>query len=156
MSEPIVEALKDGLSGNFFLFDKFVTDCPKDIWELKFGGWPIWQQFAHSLFVNIIFLPGEPKNDLLPGVSQEVATLKEIGSTPISQESAKKSLEDIKNATLQYLDKLKDSELPSVAKKMGDNDFTHAKIINLLGGHIMYHLGVFDAALREKNLQGII
>ncbi|MDR2406010.1 MAG: DinB family protein [Deltaproteobacteria bacterium] len=156
MTETIVDALKTITSGNYSLFDRFLNESPKDIWESKFGGWPIWQQFVHTLFVNVMFLPTAPQKDFLPGVSLEISTLKEMGTTPFSQESAKKSYEEIKRATFDYLDTLKDADLTSLGKKMGETEFSHLKIITLLNGHLMYHLGIFDAALREKNLPGII
>ncbi|MDR2339223.1 MAG: DinB family protein [Deltaproteobacteria bacterium] len=156
MAQPIAEALMDASSGNYALFDKFVSTCPDEVWLSDFGGWPIWQQYAHTLWVNVLFLPGEPKPGLLPDLPDDVVQLKAKGGEPLAKDAAKKSLEAIRKATFDYLASLSDGDLPKVAKKLGENEFSNLKITTLLGGHIMYHLGVFDAALRERKLPGII
>jgi hypothetical protein len=156
MSEPILQALKESSSGSYALFEKIVSACPQDLWESSFGGWPLWQQYMHTLWVNLVFLPGEPQLGLLPEMPQAAVQLEEKGANPISREDAGKCLEGVKKATFAYLDSLKDSDLPKTSKKMGETEFSNMKTIGLLNGHIMYHLGVFDAALREKGQKGII
>jgi len=62
-----------------------------------------------------------------------------------------------------YLNDLRDADLSSLNQALTarmkahgkTHDFSHSQTLALLSGHILYHLGSCDAALRERGLKGV-
>jgi hypothetical protein len=156
MSKEIAEAVLASCTGNYSLFKKFLSTCPDDVWAASFGGWPIWQQVAHTIYVNTVFIPKDFPAGTLPDLSQELFQLKEKGTEPVPREFLLNSWEVVRKLTFEHLESLQDSDLPKTAIVRNGRELSTLKVVSLLTGHIMYHLGVFDSALRERGLPGIV
>lgn len=158
MSRAIVENQRGSFDFAFSLLQQFMEVCPDEIWNKKFGGWPIWQQVYHALSAVDFFIsaPGaEPVKGLAP---QDVGNLSVIGETPIAKDAMKTFANLVKSAADGYMNALTDADLTMVAegatKRMG-RETLHATIMALMVGHILYHLGSCDAALRENGMKGV-
>lgn len=158
MSREIIQSQRSNFDFAFSLLERFIDICPDAIWETRFGGWPVWQQAYHALTSIEFFILApdrQPSAALAPG---EVGSLAAVGGAPVARERMKAFAADMKNAADAYLDGLADSSLACKAEgaslRMG-RDVTHAMVIILLAGHILYHLGSCDAALREQGRAGV-
>ena len=137
----------DGLGS----IEKNITGCPESVWDMKFGNDCYWQHIFHALASSFGLLPlaGAGMPEL--GIPVEFARLKntEDLKTPHTKEMMldfrQKVLEHVNN----YFKTLEDSKL------FEEVDFYGHKIplINKLliaSGHILYHVGICDAALRDN------
>ena len=137
---------------------QFMEVCPDDIWNAKFGGWPVWQQVYHALNAVDFFI-SEPGNEpIKPLTTPEVGSLKTQGETPISKAAMKEFATLVKTAADGYMNALTDADMLRKAEgatsRMG-RETLHATVMALMIGHILYHLGSCDAALREHGLKGV-
>lgn len=132
--------------------------CPDDIWNKTFGGWPVWQQVCHTLGAVDFFIAAPGKATLKSLVPKEVSSLSVQGETPVSKADMKEFAALAKAAADGYLNALSDADLVTVAEgasaRMG-RETRHATIVAMMTGHILYHLGSCDAALRENGLKGV-
>ena len=158
MSRAIVENQRGSFDFAFSLLQQFMDVCPDDIWNKKFGGWPIWQQVYHALNAVDYFIsaPGaEPVKGL---VAPEVGSLKVQGENAVSRAEMKEFAMLVKAAADGYMNALTDADMVTIAdgatKRMG-RETKHATVVALMIGHILYHLGSCDAALRENGLKGV-
>ncbi|MDR3074125.1 MAG: DinB family protein [Deltaproteobacteria bacterium] len=158
MSRDVVESQRGNFEFAFSLLLRFVEVCPDDIWNGKFGGWPIWQQVYHSINALDFFVaePGaEPAKGL---VSRDIGSLSAIGEKPVSKADMRDFASRMKAAVDAYIASLTDASLSAKAEgaslRMG-RETKHAGILVLLASHIFYHLGSCDAALRERGLKGV-
>lgn len=158
MSRAIVENQRGSFDFAFSLIQQFMDVCPDVIWNKKFGGWPIWQQVYHALNA-VDFFTSAPGAERVKGlVSPDVASLMAQGETPISKSDMKEFAARIKSAADGYMEALTDAGMAEVAegatKRMG-RETRHATVMALMVGHILYHLGSCDAALRENGMKGV-
>lgn len=158
MSRAIVENQRGSFDFAFSLIGQFMDVCPDDIWNKKFGGWPVWQQVYHALNAVDFFIsePGaEPVKEL---VSPEVGSLKAQGEEPVTKAAMKEFAALVKSAADGYMNALTDADMTQVAAgataRMG-RETRHATVMALMVGHLLYHLGSCDAALREQGLKGV-
>ncbi|MCL1986300.1 MAG: DinB family protein [Betaproteobacteria bacterium] len=163
MSQSIIAGQRAAFEQAYGLLVQFIEVCPEDIWAKKFGGWPVWQHLYHALnscqFWGL--QDGEtPEQGLYP---HEVGRLQ---TTPDAAPSKKAVLEyaaRMKAKADAYLDGLQDTDLPDInqgltarMKALGiAREFSHSQTLVMLSGHILYHLGSCDAALREHGLKGV-
>ena len=163
MSQSIIAGQRAAFEHAYGLMAHYIEVCPEEVWTEKFGGWPVWQQVYHALgscqFWGL--QDGEtPEQGLYP---PEVNRLQ---STPDAAPSKKAVLEyaaRMKAKADAYLDGLRDADLPGInqgltarMKTLGvPREFSHSHTLAMLSGHIMYHLGACDAALRARGLKGV-
>jgi hypothetical protein len=143
---------------SFTLLEKFLDACPSDFWESEWGTWKVWQQFYHALSIVPLFVPLEMKEPLDADLAPEVAQLKTVGTNPIPKDKMKGYLAIVKNHMEAYLKDLKDETLAEVNQKVKaviNHEWSHAATLLTIAGHNEYHLGIFDAGLRERKLPGI-
>lgn len=158
MSKAIVTSQRGNFEFAFGLLRQFMHVCPDATWNKKFGGWPIWQQVYHALNAVEFFIaePGAESSGAL--VPPDVASLSVVGDAPISKAAMAAFADKAKAAADKYMDALADADLAARAEgasaRMG-RETTHASIVVLMAGHILYHLGTCDAALREQGLKGV-
>ena len=158
MSQAIVQNQRGNFDFAFSLLMQFIDVCPDDTWAKKFGGWPIWQQVYHALNAVDFFI-SEPGAEPVKGlVAKEVGSLSVVGDTPVSKADMKAFAAKVKAAADGYMNALSDADLTQKAAgasaRMG-RDTLHATVVALSIGHIFYHLGSCDAALREQGLKGV-
>ena len=163
MSQAVIAGQRASFEQAYGLTAQLVEVCPEDLWAKKFGGWPVWQHVYHALGTCCLFVlrTGEaPEPGLYP---PEVGMLQ---STPDAAPPKKDLMEFAARTKAKvdaYLDALRDADLPDInqgltarMKAFGvDREFSHSQTLAMLSGHIMYHLGACDAALRERGLKGV-
>ena len=158
MSQAIVQNQRGSFEFAFSLMMQFVEVCPDATWNRNFGGWPIWQQVYHTLSAVDFFIasPGaEPVRGL---VAPEVSSLKTVGEKPVTKDEMKAFASQVKAAADAYMDALTDVQLTEKAEGASTRmrrETLHATVVTLMSGHILYHLGTCDAALREQGLKGV-
>jgi hypothetical protein len=163
MSQAIIAGQRGAFEHAYSLLAQFIEVCPEAVWAEKFGGWPVWQQVYHALNACQFFTlqDGEqPEQGLYPP---------EVGSLQNSPDAAplKKDVLEfagrMKAKADAYLNALRDKELPALnqgltvrMKALGvEREFSHSHTLATLTGHILYHLGSCDAALRQRGLKGV-
>lgn len=158
MSRAIVENQRGSFDFAFSLMRQFMDVCPEDLWARKFGGWPVWQQVYHALNAVDFFIsaPGaEPVKGLVP---PDVSALKAQGKKPVSKTTMKEFADQVKAAADGYMAALTDEDMTAVAEgatsRMG-RETRHATVMAMMVGHLLYHLGSCDAALRENGMKGV-
>ena len=159
MSKAAVESLKGSFGFTWSLLDKFIDNCPEDVWVKKFGGWPLWQNVYHAIDAIDFFIRDKDAKPSKGLFSHEVGSLTEVatGPTPTRQE-IKALLPVVKGAADKYFDSLNDADLGHKNEGLSSRmpaESTHASTCAMLIAHTMYHLGTCDAALREKGLKGV-
>lgn len=158
MSDCIVKSLRGGLEFTFSLANKFIEVCPDDVWDKKFGGWPVWQQLFHP-FASIDFFLRPQDAPPSPAPFEEgVAELKISPATAPDKKTVQDFMAGAQARVFAYAMTLDDAALSKVnegpSARMG-REITHAGVLALIGSHTMYHLGACDAALRERGLPGV-
>lgn len=158
MSDCIVKSLNGNLQFAFSLVDKFLSSCPDEVWSKKFGGWPVWQQLYHP-FASVDFFLRPPEAPAEPPLFEEgVAELKVSPAQAPDKRTLGEFIAKAQARVTLYAATLDDAALPQrnegPSVRMG-REMTHAAVLDLIGAHIMYHLGACDAALREHGLPGV-
>jgi hypothetical protein len=158
MSNAIVCSQQGNFEFAFSLTMQFIDVCPEAIWKEKFGGWPVWQQLYHGISATDFFiraLDGRAVPDLCPAG----ASLHSAADCPApAKADVREFAAKIKQAADDWIASLNDAALPKkhegASSRMG-RDCTNAGIMVLLTGHLLYHLGSCDAALRQHGLKGV-
>ncbi|MDR0238707.1 MAG: DinB family protein [Deltaproteobacteria bacterium] len=161
MSQALIAGPRTAFEHAYGLMIQFIEVCPEDIWLESFGGWPIWQQVYHALGLQFLTLQeGEtPEPDLCP---PEVGSFKR---TP-DKAPAKKDVLDyaarMKAKADAYINALRGADLSGVnqgltnrMKDYNGGEFSHSLTLSMLSGHLLYHLGACDAALRQRGRKGV-
>jgi hypothetical protein len=158
MSQAIVRIQQGSFTFAFSLLQQFITVCPDDVWTKKFGGWPVWQQVYHTLAAMEFFVAAPEYEPVKGLVAPEVTMLKVVGEHSVDKAQMKAFAKDVKAVADAYMDTLTDADLAQKAEgaslRMG-NEMSHAAVVALMIGHVLYHLGSCDAALREQGLKGV-
>jgi len=163
MSQAILDGQRAAFEHAYGLVTQFIQVCPEDVWAEKFGGWPVWQQVYHALGSCQFWTlqDGEmPEQGLYP------PEVNKLQSTPDVAPAKKDVLEyaaRMKAKADAYLDALRDTDLPGLNQGLADRmkalgvprEFSHSQTLVMLSGHLLYHLGACDAALRERGLKGV-
>lgn len=158
MSRVIVDNQRGSFDFVFSLTLQFIDVCPGAIWGKKFGGWPVWQQVYHALNGVGFFIaaPGAELADAL--TTPEVASLNAQGDKPVTKAAMKKFAAQVKAAADGYMSALTDADMLTKAEGASlrmKRDTLHATVMALMIGHLLYHLGSCDAALRENGMKGV-
>lgn len=156
MSNQFVLPYKEGLDRTLALYEKFLRICPEEVWNEKFGGWYVSQQLYHAIGASSTFaatFTGEP----ITGYQQEAGQLTRGNEITPTMQQAQQLLEAVNLALQKTFEILKDDDLlklnPRACKGMG-REITNARVLGLLDGHMLYHLGTCDAALRQRGMEG--
>lgn len=158
MSNAIVMAAQGPFQHAFGLLNTFIDTCPEEIWNEKNGGWPVWQQVAHSLSAVGFFVNGKDEAPIAMPCPPEVGMLAAQGTTPVKRADMKAYAEKCKARADAYIAGLSDADLaqdnPGATQRLG-RSVPHVSTIAMLASHTLYHLGSCDAALRDHNLPGV-
>jgi uncharacterized protein YjaG (DUF416 family) len=158
MSVKIVESMKAHIDKSDQLLEKFIETCPDDFWESVWGNYAVYQQVYHAISVAILFNPVETDETVEVDISREEASLQTVATKPVSKEKMREFFAFAKKMTAAYLASLTDETLadanPKVQKLM-KVDWSHAQTLMTFSSHLQYHVGVFDAGLRERKLPGV-
>ncbi len=158
MSRTAVAGLQGNFEHVFGLAMQYIDVCPDAIWGKKFGSWPVWQQLYHSLSSVDFFLRPEGVPQAKALYEPAVGDFKETPAPPADKAAFRTFAAGVKKVVDEYCTSLTDAKLGEInaglSKRFG-RDFTHAATLSLISGHIFYHLGSCDAALRENGLKGV-
>ena len=159
MSRDIVAALEQPYQRAWGLLAQFMEVCPDAIWAETNGGWPVWQQVAHTVAVLNFFILENDDDTFVPAPAElGVLMLKEQGQQVVSKEAMKAYGAAVKAAVDARVARLTDADLTRiqerVSKKIG-RELSYGAVMVMLASHTMYHLGSCDAALRDHGLPGV-
>ena len=150
MERNVTNVVEQTINSQLALVEADIKNCPDNLWEEKCGGDPYWRQLYHLLCgmrVMLNFPEDAPPQFPLP---EEAGRLQgAVITEPHGKDIILKFLEDTKNYLSDYFKRLNDNML------FAETDF-YGRTLPLLAvllissGHILYHVGVCDAALREK------
>lgn len=158
MSQEIVKSLQAPFNYTSGMLKKFIEICPDNIWQEKSGGWPVWQQVYHALSATDFFISSSKQAPLEPPLNEEVANLGTAPQKAISRTEMTKLAQIMEERANKYFAGLTDNLLAKkddvLSAGMG-SDSTHALAVMMLCGHLLYHLGSCDAALRNHGLEGV-
>ena len=159
MARAIVAELESTYGRAWALMDQFMDVCPEEIWAESNGGWPVWQQVAHTVAVLNFFILENDDDTFVPAPAElGVLMLKEQGQQLVSKEAMKAYGAAVVAAVDARVAKLTDADLTRVqarvSKKIG-RDLSYGAVMVMLASHTMYHLGSCDAALRDHGLPGV-
>ncbi|MDR1857446.1 MAG: DinB family protein [Desulfovibrio sp.] len=156
--KAVVQALRGPFEHSCSLVADYIDKCPDAIWTEKNGGWPVWQQIAHTLAVMDFFSDAPGREPLAPPCSVETAMLKHQGADLVSKDAMKAYMGKVKARADAWLDSLDDGALAAVnahiSGKMG-RDMANGALVVMLSSHTQYHVGSCDAALRDHGLPGV-
>lgn len=159
MSKEIVQSQQGSFDFTLSLVDQFLDICPENIWVETFGGWPVWQQLYHALSAIDFFVMGDTEAPT-PGLFEDptVAHFNPAPGTPPTRMEMKEYAATMKKKADAYFARIKDSDLAK--KNLGlsvrtNMEWDNARTVIMLSGHILYHLGSCDAALRQHGLKGV-
>ncbi len=158
MSKAIVRSQQGNFEFAFSLAMQFIDVCPEEIWQEQFGGWPVWQQLYHGISATDFFVRARD-GQAVPDPCPAGASLGSAAGCPApARAEVGEFARKIKKAADDWIASLNDADLPQkhegASSRMG-RDFTNAGIMVLLTGHLLYHLGCCDAALRQRGLKGV-
>ena len=90
MSRAIVAELENPYQRTWGLLCQFMDVCPDEIWAETNGGWPVWQQVAHTVAVLNFFILENDDDTIVPAPTEfGVLMLKEQGQQVVSKEAMK-------------------------------------------------------------------
>ncbi|MDR2141376.1 MAG: DinB family protein [Deltaproteobacteria bacterium] len=157
MATAMTDTLLKIVDDYFGVQEKFLAACPEDLWAETFANWPIWQYFWHVLWINDRFLPGPPVANPAGG-TQELALFQAKSPKPLAKAEVAKLWLEQKPRTEAFVKSLTDATLYQRNEdvfKLIAVDWTNVVSVIKLHSHAFYHLGTFDAALRQRGLPGI-
>lgn len=154
MAKEFVKPYLGQMEFTFELYEKFLVLCPENIWQEKFGGWPVCLQYYHALAATgmlIGSISGHKANNPVPeagNLGESLQHLPTNAQAKIYLLNLKKAFADTA-AGLNDEDLLKKNEPVSVKF---DRDVSIAETLELMACHMQYHLGACDGALRNTGL----
>ena len=158
MSNTIVLASQGLFQKSFELLTAFIEQCPEELWQAKKGGWPLWQQVAHSMSALCFFVDGPEDAPITSPCPPEELRLTKVGTTPVPKAAVLEYARLCKARADAYIAGLTDAQLTEINRPLSARlsvDTTHAGTLCSLGAHTFYHLGGCDAILRESGHPGI-
>ena len=159
MSTTSVLGLQDIFESAYGATEQFIDVCPDEIWSRSFGGWPIWQHVYHSLLFTELFALDSKESPEKHPLSMEVAVFAQTPDTPWSKYDAREFAMRVRTQAEAYFAVLTDADLDrkhGMLSQFFKKDMPQTAAASIMAGHVYYHLGVCDAALREQGLKGIL
>lgn len=156
MARTLAPTIRFGVDHALKLYGRFLDICPEAIWQKKFGGWLVSQQYYHALAASGAFLSsitGKALADPCPGTGD----LRQANLPAPSMENARTLLATVTGAADDIFKNIDDETLLSRNDRLSlllESDVNNAECLELLASHLLYHLGSCDAALREDGREG--
>ena len=157
---------KDILNGMVAIYDranglveKFIEICPDKIWAEPKGKFPVWQHVYHCYSAAAFFLAGEGNQPVEAIFGPAVGSFAEIPSIPGDKAAIAQYGKEVDAFVRAYFAGLSDADLakPNAGLSARINtSMSHSATISLMIGHIFYHFGHCDAALRDNGMQGLM
>ena len=159
MSRAIVAELESPYQRAWDLMCQFMDVCPDEIWAETNGGWPVWQQVAHTVAVLNFFILENDDDIIVPAPTEfGVLMLREQGQQMVSKEAMKAYGAAVKAAVDARVARLTDADLTRIQERVSTKigrELSYGAVMVMLASHTTYHLGSCDAALRDHGLPGV-
>lgn len=132
--------------------------CPDEIWVEKNGGWPVWQQLAHTIMVLDFFVLGENEQLLPVPCDMDALMLRTQDVPALGKTALRDYAATVKARVDNWIAGLEDADLARtnvvLSAKLG-RETSYAATLVMLASHTDYHIGSCDAALRNHGLPGV-
>ena len=153
MERTVTEAIGSTLINNLSLLEADIKNCPNELWEKKYGGDIYWHQIYHTMVATFAMLQNEKTSKLRTDIPDSIGMLKGGEySGDYSKERMLQFVEKTKKHLTTYFSYMSDSLFSNKVDFFGKNiSILDLLLINV--GHIMYHIGACDAALRDNGGQ---
>ncbi|SHN62694.1 hypothetical protein [Desulfovibrio litoralis] len=158
MNDPVISCFKDDFKRFFNLLETQIIIIPDSLWNKTLGGYPLWQQFFHTLAcIELYALPDNQPSEqtfhtkeivMLSGITNDIINKEDM--LIFAQKMKKQALNFIEDMSLEKLTK-KHNRTSTALKKECTNQYALIGLIR----HICYHLGCCDALLRENGIKGV-
>ena len=159
MSRDVVNSLKGQYDRVAGFLEKFIEVSPDKIWGGTSGKFPVWQHVYHAFECVGFFLASKDaapnKESLYP---LEVNLFKIIPDAPAEKAKIAKIAKEYNAFAAEFFASLTDADLAKPHEGLSSRinaPFNNAGVITLLIGHMYYHFGHCDAALRDNGLEGL-
>jgi uncharacterized damage-inducible protein DinB len=160
MSKEILNSLIANYSKVNGLFEKFVEISPDKVWEGKIGKFAVWQQVFHAYATFDFFLSAK---DAPPALKElyppEVWMFKTTPNIPAEKTALMAYIKEADKLMEKFFSALDDRALANLHEGFSSRrnmPVTNAGVISSIIGHMYYHFGQCDAALREHGLNGLL
>ena len=157
MSRAIVMAAQGPFLHAWGLLEAYVDVCPDEIWVEKNGGWPVWQQLAHTIMVLDFFVLGENEQLLPVPCDMDALMLRTQDVPALGKTALRDYAATVKARVDNWIAGLEDADLARtnvvLSAKLG-RETSYAATLVMLASHTDYHIGSCDAALRNHGLPG--
>ena len=154
----IVKAIEAPFRQTWQLVNKYLDVCPDSVWESKNGGYPVWQQMLHAIWVLDFFICSEGEIQLLAPSDIDTLLFKKQGEGLVSKKEVQEYAQKIIARVDSWIAKLTDEDLSrkndSLSGKIG-KEMTIASTLVAMTAHTQYHLGSCDSALRDNGIEGV-
>lgn len=156
MSRQITELTMSSIQGNMALLKKDINSCPENLWEKEVGGFVYWKHVFHVLNGMYSMLPtGEKLESPIPPENGRFQNDENNQDFPHDKETMLGIFEEAKKHIVKYFNTIDDSNLTDTVDFFGTPMPLLTKL-NIVNGHVMYHLGVIDGAHREAGIVSAI
>ncbi len=158
MSRNYVEKLERSFNRGQDMMDKFLTDCPEDLWQSVAGGYPVWLQYYHLMAcveTLVMALNEPPKHQLY---DMDTLFMCKFPEQPLSKAKLTDYNNTLKAYFADYMKGMDDAKLllpHEGASQRLNKPMTHMDVVEMIIAHVFYHLGSFDANLRDRGLKGL-
>ena len=141
------------------LVNEYMKVCPDNVWAAKNGGYPVWQQMLHAIWVvDALFVCDKFPTALPVPADMDTLLFKKVGEGVVSKAAVQEYAGKVIERVDSWLAALTDADLPkkneALSAKLG-KDFTMAGTLIAMAAHTQYHIGSCDSALRDNGLQGV-
>lgn len=154
----IVKATEAPFRHAWQLVNKYLEVCPDSVWATRNGGYPVWQQMLHAIWVLDFFVCGEGEAMLPCPCDPETMLFKKPAEGVVSRKDVLDYAQKVIVKVDAWIAKLADEDLAKknevVSAKLG-KEMTMASTFIAMTAHTQYHIGSCDSALRDNGLEGV-
>jgi uncharacterized damage-inducible protein DinB len=148
----LINSLKKQFFFPFSMLEKITEICPDELWNKKVSGYIFWQQLLHTFTGEHFWLRQENSEFIEPFKDKNVYPEMEKEPENIL---TKEVLRNFCNETKEIAEKWfngKDDDWLKLSSKIY-NKLTNLDVVIMQIGHMMYHIGHFDAIFRERGIE---
>ena len=158
MSSPIIETCRAEFERMSARVKKLIEVCPDDLWATKVGGFYFWQQVYHILAHFEFFSRREGDGPRPLPWPMDVIMFAREGLPAPSKARMLAFAGEMEALAYAYMNNLSPHEITApnpVLSAIVERPVNHLAGLMKFTAHTAYHLGCFDALLRERGLPGV-
>ena len=155
-SEPIIQCFQEEFDRFWGMFEQQIALCPDDLWDRPAGGYPVWQQMAHTIAcVEMFALPDPATPTRIIGARFSMET---VMFAPSAEKAGKEEMlrlsRQAKDLGDAFLSSLTTASLTAPHARTSARRGTPQTMQNAaiaLVRHCAYHVGCCDAVSRDQH-----